>query len=98
MVGYVAENYPKTGALGMAVIGGAGMLSVSFVLPIIGQWYDQGIAARTPEGAAPAADALAAIQSAAGLEALGRVAVLPLVLTVVFGALFLLRRRQPATT
>jgi MFS family permease len=98
MVGYVAENYPKTGALGMAVIGGAGMLSVSFVLPIIGKWYDQGIAARTPEGAAPAADALAAIQSAAGLEALGRVAVLPLVLTVVFGALFLLRRRQPATT
>jgi MFS family permease len=98
MVGYVAENYPKTGALGMAVIGGAGMLSVSFVLPIIGKWYDQGIAARTPEGAAPAADALAAIQSAAGLEALGRVAVLPLVLTVVFGALFLIRRRQPATS
>ncbi len=98
MVGYVAENYPKTGALGMAVIGGAGMLSVSFVLPIIGKWYDQGIAARTPEGSAPAADALAAIQSAAGLEALGRVAVLPLVLTVVFGALFLLRRRQSATT
>jgi len=98
MVGYVAENYPKTGALGMAVIGGAGMLSVSFVLPIIGKWYDQGIAARTPEGAAPAADALAAIQSAAGLEALGRVAVLPLVLTVVFGALFLLRRRQAATS
>jgi MFS family permease len=96
MVGYVAENYPKTGALGMAVIGGAGMLSVSFVLPIIGKWYDQGIAARTPEGAAPAADALAAIQSAAGLEALGRVAVLPLVLTVVFGALFLLRRREAA--
>jgi len=96
MVGYVAENYPKTGALGMAVIGGAGMLSVSFVLPIIGKWYDQGIAARTPDGAAPAADALAAIQSAAGLEALGRVAVLPLVLTVVFGALFLLRRREAA--
>jgi MFS family permease len=94
MVGYVAENYPKTGALGMAVIGGAGMLSVSFVLPIIGKWYDQGIAARTPEGAALTADALSAIQSAAGLDALGRVAVLPLVLTVIFGALFLLRRRS----
>jgi MFS family permease len=94
MVGYVAENYPKTGALGMAVIGGAGMLSVSFVLPIIGKWYDQGIAARTPEGAAPAADALAAIQSAAGLEALGKVAVLPLVLTGVFIALYLFSRRS----
>ncbi len=97
MVGYVAENYPKTGALGMAVIGGAGMLSVSFVLPIIGKWYDQGIAARTPEGAAPAADALAAIQAAAGLEALGRVALLPLILAVVFGLLFFFRPRPAAT-
>ena len=93
MVGYVAENYPKTGALGMAIIGGAGMLSVSFVLPIIGKWYDQGIAARTPEGASPAADALAAIQSAAGLEALGKVAILPVVLTVIFTALYFVSRR-----
>lgn len=94
MVGYVAENYPKTGALGMAIIGGAGMLSVSFVLPIIGKWYDQGIAARTSEGTAPAGDALAAIQTAAGLEALGKVAVLPLVLTGVFIALYLISRRS----
>ena len=94
MVGYVAENYPKTGALGMAVIGGAGMLSVSFVLPIIGKWYDQGIAARTSEGTAPAGDALAAIQTAAGLEALGKVAVLPLVLTGIFIALYLVSRRS----
>lgn len=96
MVGYVAENYPKTGALGMAIIGGAGMLSVSFVLPIIGKWYDSGIAARTPEGAAPAGDALAAIQAAAGLEALGKVAILPVVLTVIFGILFVMRRNAGA--
>ena len=92
MVGYVAENFPKTGALGMAIIGGAGMLSVSFVLPVIGKWYDAGIAARTPAGAAPAGDALAAIQAAAGLEALGKVAVLPAVLTVVFIGILLARR------
>lgn len=92
MVGYVAENYPKTGALGMAVIGGAGMLSVSFVLPVIGKWYDTGIAARTPAGAAPTGDALAAIQAAAGLEALGKVAILPAVLTVVFLGILLVRR------
>lgn len=92
MVGYVAENYPKTGALGMAVIGGAGMLSVSFVLPVIGKWYDTGIAARTPAGEAPTGDALAAIQAAAGLEALGKVAILPAVLTVVFIGILLVRR------
>jgi fucose permease len=96
MVGFVAENYPKSGALGMAVIGGAGMLSVSFVLPIIGKWYDAGIAQRTAAGTAPTGDALAAIQAAAGLEALGKVALLPAVLIVVFAAIALLRKK-PAT-
>ncbi|AOS45447.1 Major Facilitator Superfamily protein [Lacunisphaera limnophila] len=95
MVGYVAENYPKTGALGMAIIGGAGMLSVSFVLPIIGRWYDAGIAARMPVGEAPTGDALATIQSAAGLQALGQVAVLPVVLTVVF-ILIAVMKKKPA--
>jgi fucose permease len=95
MVGFVAENYPKTGALGLAIIGGAGMLSVSFVLPIIGKWYDAGIAARTPAGAAPTGDALAGIQAAAGLEALGKVALLPAILTVVF-ILIAVMKKKPA--
>jgi fucose permease len=94
MLGYVAETYPKTGALGLAIMGGAGMLSVSFVLPIIGGWYDAGIAARTPAGAAPTGDALAAIQAAAGLEALGKVAVLPAILTVVFIGIAATRRKK----
>src|SRR5450432_4034682 len=42
MLGFVSENFPKTGALGLAIMGGAGMLSVSFVLPLIGRWYDAG--------------------------------------------------------
>lgn len=96
MVGYVAENYPKTGALGLAVIGGAGMLSVSFVLPIIGRWYDSGIAARTAGGAAPTGDALAAIQAAAGLEALGKVAILPAILTVIFILIAVFRKKSPS--
>lgn len=98
MVGFIAENYPKTGALGLATIGGAGMLSVSFVLPIIGRWYDAGIAARTPEGAAPAGDALAAIQAAAGLEALGKVALLPAILTVVFILIAVMKKKPAAAT
>jgi MFS family permease len=97
MLGFVAENYPKTGALGLAIMGGAGMLSVSFVLPIIGSWYDAGIAARTPQGATPAPDALAAIQAAAGLEALGKVALLPAILTVAFVLVAVVRRKSAAT-
>jgi len=96
MVGFVAENFPKTGALGMAVIGGAGMLSVSFVLPIIGRWYDKGIALRTPAGVTPSGTQLADIQAAAGLHALGNVAVLPAALTVIFIAIAVMRKKPAA--
>ena len=97
MLGFVAENYPKTGALGLAIMGGAGMLRVSFVLPIIGSWYDAGIAARTG-GKPPAGEALAAIQAAAGLDALGKVAVLPLILIVAFVLVALMRKKKGKET
>ena len=97
MVGFVSENFPKTGALGMAIIGGAGMLSVSIVLPIIGRWYDKGIALRTPAGTTPTGSALADIQAAAGLHALGNVAVLPAVLTVIFILIAVLRKKPAAS-
>ncbi len=93
MLGFVAENFPKTGALGLAIMGGAGMLSVSLVLPIIGGWYDAGIAERTAS-ATPSAEALAAIQAAAGLDALGKVALLPIALTIIFTGIALTRRRR----
>lgn len=98
MLGYVNENYPKTGALGLAIMGGAGMLSVSFVLPVIGRFYDDGIATRLAGRSAaelPAAD-WASLQAAAGLDTLGRMAVLPAVLSLVFLGLVLRRRRGPA--
>lgn len=40
MLGFVSERLPKTGALGLAIMGGAGMLSVSWILPIMGGIYD----------------------------------------------------------
>lgn len=95
MLGFVSENFPRTGALGLAIMGGAGMLSVSFVLPIMGRIYDQGIAARLPAGTEPA-QAPMAIQAAAGLDTLGQVAALPAILFVVFLVLFLTRRKSPA--
>jgi fucose permease len=108
MLGFVNECLPKTGALGLAIMGGAGMLSTSFVLPIMGRMHDAGVASRLPPGtaatelaaAAPgtaAAEQWTAIQADAGLESLGRIAVLPAILTVVFLVLLLARRRRPAT-
>lgn len=40
MIGFVAEYLPETGALGLSIMGGAGMLSVSIVLPIMGKIMD----------------------------------------------------------
>lgn len=40
MLGFVSEYLPKTGALGLSVLGGAGMVGTSFVLPIMGHSID----------------------------------------------------------
>jgi MFS family permease len=66
MLGVTSERFPKGGPLALAVIGGTGNLSVAFILPIMGGWYDN-------EGAS---------------AAFRYVAVLPMILTVIFGALF----------
>ncbi|MCG8526452.1 MAG: MFS transporter [Opitutales bacterium] len=95
MLGYVSERFPSTGALGLAIMGGAGMLSVSFVLPTIGKFYDNGIASNLPEGqtvetlsaAEPGsqlAEVWAQVQNAAGLSALEAVAILPVALLIIF--------------
>lgn len=40
MLAFVSEYMPSTGALGLSIMGGAGMLSVSLVLPILGRFLD----------------------------------------------------------
>ncbi len=40
MLSFVAEKIPQSGALGLSLMGGAGMLSVSLVLPIMGSYMD----------------------------------------------------------
>lgn len=105
MLGFVSERLPKTGALGLAIMGGAGMLSAGYMVPVIGKSYDQGIASRIPEGStvdalkgaaegSPLAKQWMEIQSGAGLEALGKVAVLPVILFVVFILILLLDKRS----
>ena len=40
MLGTVSERFPKTGSLGLALMGGAGMLASNFAQPVIGHKYD----------------------------------------------------------
>ncbi len=41
MLSFIAENIPESGALGLSIMGGLGMLSVSVVLPIMGKMMDE---------------------------------------------------------
>jgi MFS family permease len=40
MLGFVAEYIPKSGALGLSILGGAGMVATSMVLPLMGKSID----------------------------------------------------------
>ncbi len=42
MLGFVSEKMPETGALGLSIFGGAGMLSTSIFLPLSGALTDAG--------------------------------------------------------
>jgi MFS family permease len=41
MLGFVSEYVPKSGALGLSIMGGAGMVATSMVLPIMGESIDR---------------------------------------------------------
>lgn len=88
MLGFVSEYLPKTGALGLSLMGGAGMFSVSLILPIMGHWFDKAKAAAVIAGTDPVkADA------AAGSDTFLKVALMPAILLVVFILIYLLRRK-----
>ncbi|MBD5778098.1 MFS transporter [Pelagicoccus sp. NFK12] len=86
MIGFIGEYQPKTGALGMSLMGGAGMFSVSVWNPIIGSWIDTARAEATAAGI-PAEE----IELAAGQATLGNMMLFPGILIVAFAILFALR-------
>lgn len=86
MVGVIAEYKADTGALGMSVIGGMGMLGFTIWTPVIGGWLDS--ETQKAEAAGLVGDA---VQLAAGQATLGHILIFPLVLVLAFGVLFTLR-------
>ncbi|MFY0688588.1 MAG: MFS transporter [Cyclobacteriaceae bacterium] len=89
MISFVAEYLPKTGALGMSLIGGVGMLGLSIFQPIIGGWIDGHRASKAAEGLT--GDAL---ELAAGQATLANIAMIPLFLIVAFVIVFIWTRKQ----
>jgi fucose permease len=95
MLGFVSEYLPRTGALGLSIMGGAGMLSVSLILPFMGKVYDNQIVAAIPQAFEPniilqAVEGtkefvvLTQAKLAAGSQTLRYVAVLPAFLVIAF--------------
>lgn len=95
MLGFVSEYLPKTGALGLSIMGGCGMLSVSLILPFIGKIFDhQTITAIHDQldpklilqALAGTKEYLILVQAKvkAGSETLRYVAILPVILIVAF--------------
>ncbi|MBU2945914.1 MFS transporter [Zobellia uliginosa] len=50
MIGFVADKIPKSGALGLSIVGAVGMFSSSIFQPIIGGWIDSDKAIAAAEG------------------------------------------------
>lgn len=104
MLGFVSEYLPRSGAVGLAVMGAAGMFATSLFLPVIGEVYDAALVAALPEGADVAvykaaeagtteAMAYTDAQVQAGPAILRRMAIIPVFLTLAFGGLFLYRHK-----
>lgn len=89
MISFIAEYQPKTGALGMSLIGGVGMLGLSIFQPIIGGWIEGHRATLSEEGLVGEA-----LELAAGQATLANIAVIPILLTVVFVFIFFWQRKQ----
>lgn len=87
MIGFTSEYLPKTGALGMSLMGGAGMFATGLWSPVIGSWIDKNREAAIASGLTDDS----AIELAAGQGTLTSMAIFPVVLIVAFGILFAMR-------
>jgi mannose/fructose/N-acetylgalactosamine-specific phosphotransferase system component IID len=91
MIGLTATKTPKTGALGMSIIGAIGMFSTSIFQPIIGGWIDSDRAAASAQGFT--GDELELVS---GQETLGTMVLFPAILIVLFTILyFWMKNRKP---
>ncbi len=104
MMASVSERYPRGGSWFIGLIGSAGALAIYFLLPALGRMYDASMAAKAggsdalnalrEAGTVDATAQLTAIEAQAAPEAFEAVALMPIPLLVVFGAIWLLDRRK----
>ena len=89
MLGYIAENLPETGALGLSILGGIGMFSSSMFQPIIGGWIKDHKAVAVASGLTGDAADLAA-----GQATLSNILIFPAILIVAFTSLYFYGKKK----
>jgi MFS family permease len=105
MLGFVSENIPESGALGLAIMGGIGFLGGAIAQPVLGAIFDAQTLSAIPEGqvaeilktaAAGTQEAItwATAQLTGGAYTLRYVAIVPAMLIVFFIFLHLRKRKN----
>jgi len=93
MIGFVSEYLPKTGPLGLSLMGGVGLLSTSLILPYFGQVYEWQLVRNTQAiGGSEGALVWSQIKLTAGAKTLLYTSILPAILLVAFSVLYFIQR------
>jgi MFS family permease len=99
MIGFVAENLPKTGAVGLNFMGGAGMFAVSVYLIFMGGYYQELVESKLPSGISET-EKTALIEEAkraAGPEIINVTLIIPIMLVVAFTGLVIYMKNRKKT-
>ncbi|MBX2815606.1 MAG: MFS transporter [Saprospiraceae bacterium] len=91
MIGFVAQYIPKSGALGMSIVGAMGMFMSGAVMPIYGGLIDKNRAIAAEQGLEGTA-----LDVLTGQMTLSTMTIPPLVLIVLFGILYFWVRNRAA--
>jgi MFS family permease len=105
MLGFVSENLPKTGAVGISLMGAAGMLATYIYMQFMGGFYDDLVIKKLPPGAtldqyrsagssSTMGQQYAQARSAAGPEVINTTLIIPIILIIAFTFLVIYMRRR----
>ena len=90
MIGFVADYIPKSGALGMSIVGAMGMFMSGLVQPVTGGWIESNRAEAIASGLEGGAAELAT-----GQATMATLTMFPAILIVLFTILYFWMRNRP---
>ncbi len=105
MIGFVSENLPRSGPLGLSLMGAVGLLSTALIMPYFGQIYEVQLSGAIPNGTdlkalenaisgSNEAELWSQVKAIAGSKTLRYASIMPGILIVAFGYLHLKKRNK----